>query len=153
MRNLKKVLVVVSLVLLFATGCGNEMKTMTCTRKMNQNGMNADLHYEVDYKKDTVSKVKTTEKITIDGDSELLETYKNTVETTYAPYKDVEHYNYNVEVQDNTLISTVEIDYEKIDTKKMLEIDSANGQLIKDGKIKLEDLKSAYESAGITCEK
>ena len=35
----------------------------------------------------------------------------------------------------------------------MLEIDSANGQLIKDGKIKIDDLKSAYESAGITCEK
>jgi len=152
-KILKKILVLASMVLLLTVGCGNETKTMSCTRTLNQNGMNADLRYEVDYKKDTVTKVKSTEKITIDGDSESLETYKSTVEATYAPYKDVEHYNYNVEVQDNTLTSTVEIDYENIDTDKMLEIDSANGQLIKDGKINLDDLKSAYEAAGITCEK
>lgn len=154
MRNLKKVVVLVGLALLFATGCGSE-KTMTCTRTMNQNGLQADLRYEVDYKGDTVIKVKSTEKMTIEGDdaADTLDTYKTTVENTYAPYKDVEHYNYNVTVDGNTLTSTVEIDYSKIDTNKMIEIDSANSQLIKDGKIKIDDLKSAYESAGITCEK
>ena len=35
----------------------------------------------------------------------------------------------------------------------MIEIDSSNGQLIKDGKINIDDLKSAYSAAGITCEK
>ena len=59
--------------------------------------MKADLRYEVNYKGSTVSKVKSTEKITIEGDdvTDTLETYKTTVENTYAPYKDVEHYNYN----------------------------------------------------------
>lgn len=154
MRNLKKVVVLVGLVLLLGAGCGSE-KTMTCTRTMNQNGLQADLRYEVDYKGDTVIKVKSTEKMTIEGDdaADTLDTYKTTVENTYAPYKDVEHYNYNVTVDGNTLTSTVEIDYSKIDTNKMIEIDSANSQLIKDGKIKIDDLKSAYESAGITCEK
>jgi len=60
--------------------------------------------------------------------------------------------NYGISVDGNTLTSTVDIDYAKIDTKKMIEIDSANGQLIKDGKIKLEDLKSAYETIGASCE-
>lgn len=151
MRVLKKFLVLACCVFLFATGCG-KTKTMTCTRTMNQNGMKADLRYEVDYKGSTVSKVKSTEKISID-DTELLDTYKKTVEETYEPYKDLEHYNYNVEINDNTLTSTVEIDYDQIDTDKMIEIDSANAQLIQDGKIKIDDLKSAYEAAGITCEK
>ena len=35
----------------------------------------------------------------------------------------------------------------------MIEIDSANSQLIKNGKISLKDLQSAYESLGVTCEK
>lgn len=154
MRVLKKLVVLVGFVLLVASGCGSE-KTMTCTRTMDQNGMKADLRYEVNYKGSTVSKVKSTEKITIEGDdvTDTLETYKTTVENTYAPYKDVEHYNYNVSVDGNTLTSTVDIDYSKIDTKKMIEIDSANGQLIKDGKINIDDLKSAYSAAGITCEK
>lgn len=151
---MKKFVVVVGLVLLLGAGCGSE-KTMTCSRTMDQNDMKADLRYEVIYKGNTVSNVKSIEKITIDGDdaAETLEIYKTKVENTYAPYKDIEHYSYNVTVDGNTLTSTVDIDYSKVDTKKMIEIDSANGQLIKDGKIKIDDLKSAYESAGITCEK
>ena len=86
-------------------------------------------------------------------DASVLDTYKASVEKTYEPYKDLEHYNYNVEIQDKTLVSTVEIDYSQIDTEKMISIDSANGSLIKNGKIKISDLKSVYEAAGITCEK
>lgn len=151
MKSLKKILVLVSLAVLFATGCGST-KTMTCTRTMNQNGMNADLRYEVEYKGETVSKVKSTEKLTMD-DASVLDTYKASVEKTYEPYKDLEHYDYKVEIQDNTLVSTVEIDYSQIDTEKMISIDSANGSLIKNGKIKINDLKSVYEASGITCEK
>jgi len=60
-RILKKLVVLVGFVLLVASGCGSE-KTMTCTRTMDQNGMKADLRYEVNYKGSTVSKVKSTGK-------------------------------------------------------------------------------------------
>ena len=70
----------------------------------------------------------------------------------YSPYKDVEHYEYNVDISGNTLTSTTKIDYSKIDTDQLIEIDSANGTLIKDGKINIEDIRSAYESVGATCE-
>ena len=73
------------------------------------------------------------------------------VEDLYSPYKDVEYYEYNVDVTDNKLTSTVDINYAKVDTDKLLEIDSANGQLIKDGKISVDDIKSVYESLGATC--
>lgn len=149
---MKKIIALICFSLLLVTGCGSETKTMTCTRTLNQNGMSADLKYEVEYAKDVVKKVKSTEKITSET-TELLETYKTSIEATYSPYKDVEHYNYNVTIDGNTLTSSTEIDYEKIDTDKMIEIDSANGQLIKDGKISLEDLTSAYEALGATCEK
>ena len=136
--------------LVVITGCGAD-KTMTCTRTMNQNGIKADLKYEVVYSGDTVKQVKSTEKISNDS-KEVLETYKETVEKTYAPYKDLEHYNYNVTIDGDTLTSIADINYEKIDTKKMIEVDSANSQLIKNGKVSLKDLKSVYESVGATCE-
>jgi len=148
---MKKIIVLVGLCLLFVTGCGNETKTMVCTRTANQSGMNIDLRYEVEYTKGIVDHVTSTEKITSDN-KEVLETYKATVEKTYAPYKNIEHYNYEVTIDDKTLTSIAKIDYAKIDTDKLIEIDSANGTLIKDGKIKLEDLKSAYETIGASCE-
>ena len=69
-----------------------------------------------------------------------------------AKYKDVKYYDYDIQVKNGVLTSTVDINYAKIDTDKLIEIDSANGTLIKDGKIKLEDLKSAYETIGASCE-
>lgn len=138
---------------LFVTGCGGkeESKTLTCTRKATvTTGVDMDLTYKVTYKGDYVQLVETEEKV-ISTNKTYLDTYKTTVEDLYAPYKDVEHYEYNVSVSGDTLTSKTKIDYEKIDTKKLIDIDSANGTLIKDGKIKLTDIQSVYEGMGASC--
>lgn len=149
----KRILLVALLVVaLGITGCGKEeVKELNCTRTATiTEGTNVDLSYNIKYKGDYVEVVKTEEKVTSD-DKNVLETYKTTIEKTYSPYKDVEHYDYSVDISGNTLISKTTIDYTKIDTNKMIEIDSANGSIIKDGKIKVEDIKSMYESIGATC--
>lgn len=149
----KKVIAALAIVgMLFVTGCGNEeSKTMTCTRNATvTTGVEMALNYKVTYKGNYVQLVESEEKITAD-DKDYLETYETTVKNMYSPYDGVEHYNYDVKVEGDTLTSTTKIDYEKIDTKKLIEIDSANGSLIKDGKIKIDDIKSAYESVGATC--
>lgn len=135
------------------TGCGaDEEKVMSCSRTVNQSGVSMDLSYNVSYKGSNVTKVESTEKVTT-NDSTVLETYKEQIEKLYAPYKDIEHYNYNVTIDGDTLTSKTDIDYSKIDTDKMLEIDSANGTLIKNGKINIDTMKSYYEAIGATCEK
>ena len=138
--------------LLLVTGCGNSnnMESMTCTRTMNQNGIKTSLKYNVVYEGDYVSRIKTVETVETDV-TDILNTYKDQIESLYSPYKDVKYYGYNVDVTDNKLTSTVDINYTKVDTDKLLEIDSANGQLIKDGKISVDDIKSVYESLGATC--
>lgn len=138
--------------LLLITGCGksSNFESMTCTRTMNQNGIKTSLKYNVEYEGDYVSRIKTVETVETD-DTDILNTYKDQIESLYSPYKDVEYYEYNVDVTDNKLTSTVDINYAKVDTDKLLEIDSANGQLIKDGKISVDDIKSVYESLGATC--
>ena len=70
-----------------------------------------------------------------------LNTYKEQIEKIYTPYKDIKYYTYNVTIDGNKLVSTVDINYAKIDTKKLIEIDSANSQLINDGKVKLSSVK------------
>lgn len=150
---MKKIIMVVvaCVALLLVTGCGSTQKTMKCTRTLNQNGAAFDLQYEVTYTGSNVDVVKSTETITSD-DAELLETYQTTVEKQYEPYKDIEHYDYSISIDGNVLTSTTNIDYTKIDTSKMIEVDSANAQIIKDGKVKLDTIKSLYSQLGITCE-
>ena len=144
-------LAVTMLVVFLVTGCSSsEEKTMTCTRTMNQSGQKTSLNYKVTYSGDYVNRVQSEESIET-SDTTTLNAYKEQIENVYTPYKDVKYYTYNVTVNGNKLVSTVDINYAKIDTKKLIEIDSANSQLINDGKVKLSSVKSLYEQLGATC--
>lgn len=151
---MKKGILIAGLTLMLLTGCGDETeKTMKCSRTMEQNGIKADFQYTVTYKGSNVVKVSTVEKMEAEDESIDLETIKQTVETTYAPYNELDHYDTKVTVEGNVLTSTADIDYSKVDTEKMIKIDSANGQMIKNGKVNIDDLKAMYEATGATCEK
>lgn len=144
-------LAVTMLVVFLVTGCSSsEEKTMTCTRTMNQSEMKTNLNYKVTYSGDYVNRVQSEESIET-SDTTTLNTYKEQIEKIYTPYKDIKYYTYNVTIDGNKLVSTVDINYAKIDTKKLIEIDSANSQLINDGKVKLSSVKSLYEQLGATC--
>ena len=151
---MRKVLLTVLLVtVLMVTGCSSseETKTLTCTRNATvTTGVRMELSYKATYKGDYVELIETEEKVISDNES-VLDTYKTSIESLYSPYKDVEYYNYSVDVSGDTLTSKTRIDYSKIDTDKLIEIDSANASLIKDGKIKIDDIRTMYESAGATC--
>ena len=143
-------LAVIISVMFLVTGCSSTKKTMTCTRSMNQNEMKTNLSYKISYKGDYVTRVKSEESIET-SDTSTLNTYKEQIEKIYNPYKDVKYYQYDVRIDGNKLISTVDINYEKIDTDKLIKIDSANSQLINDGKVKVSSVKSLYEQLGATC--
>ena len=112
--------------------------------------MKTSLSYKISYKGDYVTRVKSEESIET-SDTSTLNTYKEQIEKIYNPYKDVKYYQYDVRIDGNKLVSTVDINYEKIDTDKLIKIDSANSQLINDGKVKVSSVKSLYEQLGATC--
>lgn len=152
---MKKTILVLMLCIsaLMITGCGKEEeKTMNCSRTLNQNGIEMNLSYTVKYKGDYVTSVKSVEKIKSD-DTATIEAYKTQLEETTSPYKDIKYYDHEVNVDGNTLTSTITIDYEKIDTDKFIEVDSSAKQLIKDGKVEVETIETLYNTLGITCEK
>lgn len=153
MKKRYLLLAVIIPIIFLVTGCTslkNIEKSMTCSRSMNQNDMRTNLNYKVFYKNNYVTRVKSEESIETSSTS-TLNTYKEQIEKIYSPYKDIKFYQYNVTIDGNKLVSTVDINYEKIDTKKLIEIDSANSQLIKNGKVKLSDVRSLYEQLGATC--
>lgn len=151
---MKKILVVIMVMgtVLF-TGCGKEEeKIMKCSRTINQSSIKMNLSYDVTYKGDYVTKVESTEEITTDDES-TLELYKSQIENTVSMFKDIKYYDHEIDIDGNTLTSTIKIDYEKIDTDALIELDSSMKQLIKDGKVSVEDIESLYNQLGITCEK
>lgn len=139
------------------TGCSSKSKdivnngnVMTCTRSVNKNGMKTSLNYKVYYEGDDVTRIKSEESIQMEN-NQSLKGYKEQIEKVYEPYKNVKFYNYNIAIRGNKLISKVDINYSKIDTNKLIEIDKANSQIINDGKIKVSSVKSLYEKLGATC--
>ena len=135
------------------TGCGaEEEKVMKCSRTINQSSIKMNLSYNVTYKGDYVTKVESTEEVTT-NDEETLEMYKTQIESATSSFKDIEYYDHEVAIKGDTLTSKITIDYEKIDTDELIEIDSSMKQLIKDGKVSVEDIESLYNQLGITCEK
>ncbi len=138
------------------SGCGTTEETkepskkMICESKATQGNVKMDLHYEVSYYKENVQKVETKEILTSNS-TETLEGYQKTIQNIYKNYDGIDYYNYDIQLEGNTLTSTVSIDYEKVDTNKLLSVDSSTEQLIKNGKVKLEDIKKVYESVGATC--
>ena len=145
------------ILLFLIAGCGKEqevltgpLKTMICESSATQGNVKMDLHYQVTYRGSYVSTVETKEVLT-SSNTATLEGYQKAILDIYKKFDGIEHYNYDIKLEENTLTSTVSIDYEKVDTKKLLSIDESTEALIKDGKVKLEDIKKVYESVGATC--
>ncbi len=150
---MKKVLLIVMCVgVLFLTGCGAEKeKTLKCSRTLNQSGIKMDLNYNVKYKGNYVNVVKSEEKI-ISDNAETLNTYKEQLEKTTQSVSKIKYYDHDIKIDGDTLTSTITIDYTKIDTDKLIEVDSSLKQLIKNGKVSVKDIKSVYSQLGVTCE-
>ena len=148
----KCLLAVMCIGILFLTGCGAEKeKTLKCSRTLNQSGIKMDLNYNIKYKGNYVTVVKSEEKIVSD-DKETLEAYKEQLEKTTETVSKIDYYDHDVKIDGDTLTSTITIDYTKIDTDKLIETDSSLKQLIKKGKVSVKDIKSLYSQLGITCE-
>ncbi len=159
---MKRVVILGIALLVLATGCGqqtnynyttNKEDQMICTRTANANGLEMDFHYEVYYQGNDVNKVQTTEKITSDS-NELLQTYQQQIKSLYSNFDNIEHYNYDVKIEGNTLISTTDINYQKMNIDELVNVDSSIEQLLNDDrKIDLDKITQVYEQLGATCEK
>lgn len=133
-------------------GCESQRngKVMICSAKAKQGNIDMDLHYEVTFNSEYVKTVKTVEKLTC-SDDKTLDGYKKTIDDIYKKYDGVDYYTYQAEIKDNTLTSQVFIDYEHVDIDKILSLSEDSEHLIKNGKIKLSDIKEVYENVGASC--
>lgn len=148
---MKKIGLVLFMSLLLLTGCTKEENgVLTCTRTAKQGNIDLSLNYKITYTGEYVNTIETTE-IVKSEDQNTLNLYKSQIENVYKHYKEIDYYENEITLEGNTLTSKTTIDYEHINTDKLIEIDSANEQILKDGKAKVSDFRTMYENIGASC--
>ncbi|HIT12329.1 MAG TPA: DUF1307 domain-containing protein [Candidatus Pelethosoma merdigallinarum] len=148
---MKRIGIILFASLLLVVGCtSKESGTLTCTRTAKQGNIEVSLNYKIAYTGEYVNTIETTE-IVKSEDQNTLNLYKTQLENVYDPYKSIDYYENEVTIEGDTLTSKTKIDYEHINVDDLIEIDSANEQILKDGKARVSDFRSMYESIGASC--
>ena len=155
MKKLIIVFILISFIFIL-TGCEStsNYKLITCTKEatLSDSNTTADIKYEVYYDGDYVKKTISTEKITSSSE-ETLKKYKESYENVFSKYKDIKHYTNTVTTNANTVTSITTINYNKVDSSKIIEIEGKDGNIFEsDGKVKLDTLLDLYKKYGSSCD-
>lgn len=146
-------LIIVGISILCCTSCNPETGTMTCTMSTYPtDGITLRSTYTAEYKNNIVKKLKTVEKV-IAEDEDNLEVYEEKIKELYQGYQGIDYYTNKTKIKDNTLTSMTIIDYSKVDTDKLIKVDSGNSGIIKNGKVNIKDLEKLYKQNGCNCKK
>lgn len=150
----KKILLTGLIMIVLLTGCNKEAKNnfiLNCSMKKTiVEGVQTNSNYKITHDGEYVETIET-EEIIISTNKGYLETVKETVESMYSIYKNVDHYKYKVTLQGDTLTSTTKIDYSKIDIDELIKINPEMALLIEDNKLKVSVVENLYNRMGIVC--
>ncbi len=149
---MKKVLVFLFVVTLVLTGCGKKSGTIKCTLTNDLSTYKLESTYTVNYTGKTVDSVDTVEKITSDN-SAVLDTFEKTLKTTYeTANKTYGGYNIDIKRTDSEVISTVKIDYNKMNISQYVKDQPTLKAYVDGDKLTVDGIKSIYVAMGATCE-
>lgn len=175
MKKLKRILISFLLIFcLLLTGCGEEEVVdekepvvnresvldvidssgngkLFCTREaFASEGIDVELTYELTYKNGYVMLLHANEKVMSD-DKDSLDEYEKAYRNIAKNYEGLKYYDITITRSDNTVVNDTVINYEKIDTDKLLDIEGEEDNVIVDGKVKLTTWVSFAEKFGASC--
>ncbi len=160
---------------LFITGCGEEDVTeqepvvnkssildsidskgsgrLVCTREAYASeGIDVELSYEIDYEKGNIMILHAIDKV-ISEDSSDLDEYEDAYKKIAKNYEGLKYYDITITRDSNSVTNDVVINYGKIDTDKLLDIEGEEDNVVVDGKVALETWVEFAEQFGTKCEK
>lgn len=148
----KKIGVLLIFAVLLTCSCSKKSGTMTCTNTVeSDNGTyTSNLESKITYEDGYVNTITTEEVIKTKTDSQAKD-FKELLDNYYIKYNKINGYSNTVVVNNKTVTSKTTIDYKNLDIKEFVKIDEANKQLIKDGKVLLEDIKANLKQQGARC--
>lgn len=148
---MKKYIIICCLMIIL-TGCVQEpiTKKTECTIDNEVDGIKVDGTYELTYTEGYIDTVKFIEKYTV-SDEYLIESVENTFDNLYKNLGELKYYDYERITEGLTVTSTVNIDYNRINIDKLIELNKDLKNIIKDDKIEATVLINSYKSNGATC--
>ena len=128
------------------------MSKLTCTREADAGSdIDVNLDYEVYYQGEYIQILHSTEQVVTDN-QETLDEYENAYKGIYKNYEGLKYYDNTVKRTDNSVTSDTVINYGKIDIDRLLDIEGEEDNVIKNGKVKLDDWLEFTEKFGMKCE-
>ena len=120
-----------------------------CTRtgKVDDNS-SAEMSYEIYYTGEVLNRIESTERVTSTTQS-VLDEYENAYRTIHSYYKDLKYYDTNIIRTDSSVTSKMSIDYDKIDLKKLIELEGEEDNIFEDGKPMISKYKDLAKKLGV----
>lgn len=125
---------------------------LKCSQEVDaEEGLEVEIKYYVDYRRGNILKLRSISKVT-GSNNEKLDVYEEAYKGVASHYKGLEHYITKVIRDSNSVTYDTTINYDKIDTKKLLEIEGEEDNIVVRGKAKLSLWLDLAGKVGITCE-
>ena len=114
-------------------------------------GIDVDLSYLVSYKNGNILELVSIQKV-VSSDKSSLDLYENAYRGISKNYDNLKYYDGVVVRDSNSVTYTITINYDKIDIKKLLEIEGEEDNIVKNGKAKLSLWLDLAGKMGTVCE-
>ena len=135
------IVIAVSLILIFPP-----FGRMVCESSSAPGELNATYTYIADFSFWKVSNLKMIEVVNGPTETDLIR-YRQSLEEELEKYKELEYYDSEIVVENKILTNTIDIDYKRIDKKKLKELESGFSNKM----IRVRNLKKIYTKNGAVC--
>ena len=164
---MKKNCIIISLFLIVILLCGchnkeniiisgqsintSKMEHKHCTRNGALTGGEVVLEYDIYYTGDVLNIIKSMEKV-ISDDQDILTSYESAYKGIHEHYEGLEYYDTEVIRNDNSVTSTISINYDKLDIDKIISIEGEEDNIFVDKKANVNKWLELAKKFGTTCE-
>ena len=129
----------------------SKMEHKYCTRKATLDGGEVKLEYDIYYTGEVLNLLVSKEKI-ISSSEDILNTYEEAYKRIHLNYEKLENYDTSVVRGDTTVLSTISINYDKVDIDKLIEIEGEEDNIFINKVPKVDKWLELAKKFGTTCE-
>lgn len=163
---MKRIFVVILLLAIISiTGCTKEKEIVInnkpintskmahkhCTRDASLTDGEVTLEYDIYYTGDILNILKSYEKVS-SSDSSILDTYEEAYKNIHSNYDGLAYYDTSVERNNESVTSTIIIDYDEIDIAKLISIEGEEDNIFENNKAMVNKWLDLGKKFGMKCE-
>lgn len=127
------------------------MEHKHCSREATATGAEVKLEYDIYYTGDILNLLISKEKI-ISSSEDVLNTYEEAYKSIHKNYEGLDYYDASVDRGDTTVLSTISINYDKVDIDSLIEIEGEEDNIFEKKVPKVSKWLELSKKFGTKCE-